>query len=291
MGLETKQIDYNSAFVHADISTVTYVEMPQGFELDDKVWKLNKCLYGLVQSPRDFFQYNAKKLRACNFIPCKVDPYLFIRDDLMILIYVDDALVFFRNKDTSKKLFAEMRSKGLSFEVEDSVAGFLGVHIERKEDGSILLTQKGLISRILETLNLTHDSVSSLERPASNYLPIDKDGDCAHGTFSYPSVVGQINYLQGHTRPNICFAFSQCARFVHSPRRSHELALIELGRYLKGTAEKGLIFKPTKDNDFKIDVFVDAAFAGGWTFEPSTSPESVKSRTGYLIEIANCPIT
>ena len=110
MGLETKQIDYNSAFVHADISTVTYVEMPQGFELDDKVWKLNKCLYGLVQSPRDFFQYNAKKLRACNFVPCKADPCLFIRDDAVILIYVDDALVFFRNKDTSKKLFAEMRS-------------------------------------------------------------------------------------------------------------------------------------------------------------------------------------
>ena len=85
-------------------------------------------------------------------------------------------------------------------------------------------------------------------------------------------------------------ATSQVARFVHNPKRSHELALIRIGRYLKGTLDKGLILKPNTDKTLNIDLFVDAAFACGWGSEEGTNPEAVKSRTGYIIEIANCPV-
>jgi hypothetical protein len=111
-----------------------------------------------------------------------------------------------------------------------------------------------------------------------------------HGEFSYPSVVGQLNYLQGHSRPDITLATSQVARFVHKPKRSHKLALIQLGRYLKGTAAKGIILQPINLNQLNIDVYIDAAFACGWGSECGTSPESVKSRTGYIIEVAGCPV-
>ena len=54
---------------------------------------------------------------------------------------------------------------------------------------------------------------------------------------------------------------------MHSPKRSHELALLEqIGQYLKGTIDKGLILKltPLEEQQFTIYVFVDAAFACGW---------------------------
>ena len=44
------------------------------------------------------------------------------------------------------------------------------------------------------------------------------------------------------------------------------------------------------DNLFKTNVYVDASFACGWGTELATNPESVKSRTGYIIEIAGCPV-
>ena len=88
LGLKTKQIDYVGAFLHAPISTDTYVEMPTGFSIKGKVWKLKKCLYGLVQSPRDFYQYNKKKLEQLGFKASETNLCLFIRDDVMILIYV-----------------------------------------------------------------------------------------------------------------------------------------------------------------------------------------------------------
>ena len=37
LGLASCQVDYTSAFVHADLSDEVYVEMPQGFRQDGKV--------------------------------------------------------------------------------------------------------------------------------------------------------------------------------------------------------------------------------------------------------------
>jgi hypothetical protein len=69
------------------------------------------------------------------------------------------------------------------------------------------------------------------------------------------------------------------------------LALERIGRYLKGTIEKGLILKPNlKETTFSIDVYVDAAFASGWGTELETNPDSVKSRTGYIVEVMGCSV-
>jgi len=81
---------------------------------------------------------------------------------------------------------------------------------------------------------------------------------------------------------------SQCARFVHNTRRSHEEAVERIGRYLKGTREEGLILRPTGVLD--IDCYVDADFAGLWPYEDKHDPSCVKSRTGFVICISDCPV-
>jgi len=142
----------------------------------------------------------------------------------------------------------------------------------------------------VEALNLNDPNIKPKRLPSKDYLPIDEHGEPAHETFNYPSVLGQINYLQGHSRPDITMAASQCARYIHRTKRSHELALIQIGKYLKGTIDKGIILRPSDDDNLQLDVYVDAAFACGWRTELGTNPDSVKSRTGYIIEVANCPV-
>ena len=85
-------------------------------------------------------------------------------------------------------------------------------------------------------------------------------------------------------------ATSQCARYIHRTKWSHELALIQIGKYLKGATDKGIILKPSDNDNLQLDVYVDAAFSCGWKTEISTNPDSVKSRTGYIIEVANCTV-
>ena len=60
---------------------------------------------------------------------------------------------------------------------------------------------------------------------------------------------------------------------------------------MKATSDKGLIFRPTSlQSQFTTDIYVDADFAGGWSFEDPKDPICVKSRTGFVIEAMGCPI-
>lgn len=120
----------------------------------------------------------------------------------------------------------------MDLEKEEDMAGCLGVHIERDDTkGTIKLTQKGLIKRIIETLEINH--LHGKNTPAAaEPLVMDADREPPDGTYSYPSVVGMLQYLQAHLQPDINYAVSECARCTHRTQRSHERAIERIGQYL-----------------------------------------------------------
>jgi hypothetical protein len=85
-----------------------------------------------------------------------VDPCLFISDKVICLVYIDDALLYACDlKDIDDVIKALTDEHKMTLEVKDDVAGILGVHINcNKEIGEVTLTQKGLINRILEPLQV-----------------------------------------------------------------------------------------------------------------------------------------
>jgi hypothetical protein len=56
----------------------------------------------------------------------------------------------------------------------------------------------------------------------------------------------------------------------------------------KGTLNNGLILPPS--DDFKIDCYPDADFAGLWLQDDKQDPHCVTSRTRYVIWLENCPV-
>ena len=84
-------------------------------------------------------------------------------------------------------------------------------------------------------------------------------------------------------------AVHQTARFSSDPKISHERAIKRIYKYLQGTKERGMIYKPDKTKG--IECFVDADFAGNWTKADADNPENCLSRTGYIICIAGCHVT
>jgi hypothetical protein len=94
-------------------------------------------------------------------------------------------------------------------------------------------------------------------------------------------------YLK-HSHPDISVATHQCARYTHSPKMSQENAFKKIGRYLKGNLDHGLILNPS--NELKIDCYPDADFAGIWNRDDVQDPHYVCSRTGYVINLADCPV-
>jgi hypothetical protein len=203
-------------------------------------------------------------------------------------VYVDDCLFFGPDEKKIEDFIKELQDDGMSLTREDDAFHFLGVEVVTHKDGKVELLQKGLIEKVLKTLKM--ENAHAKRTPASPVpLGTDADGEPLNEEWSYPSVVGMLLYLSSNSRPDIQFAVHQCARFTHSPRKSHGEAIKRIARYLAGTKDRGLTF--SSDPNVKLDCYVDADFAGLWKHEDDQDPVCVKSRTGYVFTLAGCPVS
>lgn len=181
----------------------------------------------------------------------------------------------------------------IELNVKDDVAGFLGVNIRTVRDSEgrefLELTQTELIDCIISAMHL--DGANPCKTPAEfKTLPKDANRELAEELFNYASVVGMLGYLVRHLRLELSFPMSQCAHYTFQPRRSHEKALKRIGRYLIRTRKQGLVLNSLYTDSLKMDCFVDANFAGLWSYEDPKDPTLVKSWTGFMICVCNCPI-
>jgi len=211
-----------------------FIEMPRGFPNPGKVLKLKKSLYGLKQAPKIWFNHLKDKLKLLGFIQSvDVDQRLFVSEKVILLCYVDDCLLYAKDPEDIQEVIRQLRAQNMQLEEEGTGEGFLGVDIKPNEvDGTITLTQTGLTNQIIKALGC--DDLPLVITPADTILHKDEDEDPTTGDFNYASVIGMIWYLYGQSRSELGFALSQTSRFTHSPRRSHELALIQIDQYLKG---------------------------------------------------------
>jgi hypothetical protein len=291
--LHTRSIDFTLAFPQAKCETEIYMELPVGVNVPeggDYVLLLLRNLYGLKQGSKCWFECLRDGLIEIGFTPSKVDPCIYHRNGLTLLCFVDDCLIFCREKAQADELLLELE-KNFILTDEGEVSTYLGVQVEHdKESGSISLTQPFLIERILKALGNAVKDANIKRTPAQHKVILSKDefGPARKQEWNYRSLIGMLNYLAASTRPDILFAVHQCARFSSDPKLSHEQSVKRIVRYLKGTADKGIILSP--DQNRGIECYVDADFAGAYKFEESHNPTSLLSRTGYTIYFKGCPI-
>eukprot|EP00978_Attheya_sp_CCMP212_P000558 scaffold1089_cov53-Attheya_sp.AAC.1 len=277
LNLANAQADVTAAFLHAplDEGAEIFVDMPMGFKQPDKVYKLKKKLqYGLRQSPKNFFNYLKECLETVGCKQSMFDPCLFISDKVLVVTWVDDLLMHLPNNDWINELLEVLNNVDLDIVREGDTTGFLGVDIQRdSKTDTVGMFQTGLIDRIVQALGLEDAECGKVQTPAE-YGPLAKhpEEESCTETFNYGSVVGMMSYLAGHSCPYIDFVVHQCARYTFCPKAPHER----------------LVLKPSKL--LKIDCYPGVDFAGLWSYEDPQDPNSAKSRTGFVITVADCPI-
>ncbi|GJX61472.1 putative ribonuclease H-like domain-containing protein [Tanacetum coccineum] len=99
MGFIVYQMDVKSAFLYGTIEEEVYVCQPPGFEdpqFPDKVYKVEKALYGLHQAPRAWYETLSTYLLENRFRRGIINKTLFIKKDkgdiLLVHVYVDDII-------------------------------------------------------------------------------------------------------------------------------------------------------------------------------------------------------
>ena len=147
------------------------------------------------------------------------------------------------------------------------------------------------MDQILKDLKMEQAEVATKATPAASSKLLSRHTTSKEfdGSFNYRSVIGKLNYLEKATRSDIAYITHQCARFAMEPKVEHAQAVRWLARYLKGTRERGTILKP--DHSRGLEVFVDADFAGNWDPAETDDRDTARSRHGYIIMYAGCPVT
>ena len=101
------QMDVSNAFLSADIDTEVYVLYPPSYPGNGYL-RLNKCLYGLKQSPRLFYKTLVKTLLSAGLQPLVTDSCVFkFREGTrvcFVLIFVDDIIIATNCEDLRKKV-------------------------------------------------------------------------------------------------------------------------------------------------------------------------------------------
>ena len=164
-GWHSRQIDYVLAFSQAPIDTTVYCHLPAGFHIEggmkneEYVIVLEKNLYGTKQAAANWFEMLRDNLIKEGFKQSIIDPCLFVKDDTIIVTYVDDCLIFSDEKEKIDKLLIQLKKTfNLTDEGED-VKAYLGIKVDKDTDVTITMTQPTLIERILNALDLAGENV------------------------------------------------------------------------------------------------------------------------------------
>jgi hypothetical protein len=150
---------------------------------------------------------------------------------MMRAVCVDDVGIAAKRKEDVDEMAALLREKGFHLTREGSFSEFLGTKFDKLDDGSINMTQKGLVNKIIEAAGVT-DCNPKWTPASTTPLGSDPDGEPMDEAWNHRLIVGMLLCLTTNTRPDLAFAVSQAARFCHDPKQSHATGIKTIVRHL-----------------------------------------------------------
>ena len=290
--LELEQLDVKTTFLHGELEDEIYMDQPEGFIVpgkEDYVCKLKRSLYGLKQSPRQWYKRFDSFMLSHGFKRSEFDSCVYIKfvngSPIYLLLYVDDMLIAAKSKEQITTLKKQLSSE---FDMKDLGAAkkILGMEITRDRNyGLLFLSQQSYIKKVLQRFNM-HDA-KPVSTPIAPHFKLSAlqcastDEDVEYmSRVPYSSAVGSLMYAMVCSRPDLSHAMSLVSRYMANPGKEHWKAVQWIFRYLRGTADACLKFGRT---DKGLVGYVDLDFAADL--------DKRRSLTGYVFTIGSCAVS
>ncbi|GJZ45434.1 retrovirus-related pol polyprotein from transposon TNT 1-94 [Tanacetum coccineum] len=245
---------------------------PPGFEdpqFPNKVYKVEKALYGLHQAPRAWYETLSTYLLENRFRRGTIDKTLFIKKDrgdiLLVQVYVDD-IIFGSTKKSLCDEFEQIMHKRFQMSSMGELTFFLGLQVQQKGDG-IFISQDRYMADILKKFDFVTLKTTSTPIETNTALIKDEEAEDVD-VYLYRSIIGSLMYLTA-SKPDIMFVVCACARFQVTLKISHLHAVKRIFRYLKGQPKLGFWYP--RDSPFNLEAFSDSDYVGASLDRKSTT--------------------
>jgi len=252
------------------------------------VLKLNKALYGLVESARLWNDEISGTLLSAGFAQSAQDPCLYTHAAKMLslVVYVDDFLLSY-SKDRDlywlETLLANKYGKprvqsGNTVDYLNLRIRKLAVDVNGFPAGSFLVDQTEYCRTMLAKYNIegTEDMPHSGDffssDPSSPLLS-------ALDTTRYVSMAMSLLFTCNRVRSDVFLHTSLLCTKLKNPTEEDMAKLVRVLRYIAGTLEYGLIYS-SGDADLKVFAWIDASYA---------THDDAKGHSGTVISIGAVP--
>ncbi|KAI7965086.1 hypothetical protein MJO29_003184 [Puccinia striiformis f. sp. tritici] len=280
-----RQVDFKTAFLNGHLDHTVFMEQPPGFEdpqHPDWVCQLDRSLYGLKQSPRQWNAELHKSLLSLGLSTSKYDPTLYFKIQNNKLIgalttHVDD-LAIVGEPSFVDSLISSLGSK-FKIGADDDLHHFLSLKITRDTSNRLIfLNQSHYIDELCDRF-LQGQHVSVYNPADSNFKNLRKksDGD-APSPGPYNQLIGSLLWVSQCTRPDISFIVNRLSQHLRDPSDAHWYAAVRVLNYLVSTKN----LKLRLGGKLELSGYSDADWAEDRDDRKSTSAYTYRIGSGAI---------
>lgn len=230
-------------------------------EHGELVVKLDKALYGCVQSAKLWYEHLRGTLESMGFKINPSDICVFNKgtgtDQCSICTHVDDLKITCKNIDVIDEVLRVLTAVYKDVKIVRGVEhSYLGMTFDYSDRGRVKITMEGYIHDLLCHYQVTKHATT----PATAYLYAIRDSkplqECERQEFH--SAVAKLLYLAKRVRPEILTAVSYLASRVTCATEDDMSKLQRIFAYLNNEPNLGLILEA--GGDIQLHAYIDASF-------------------------------
>ena len=250
LGWQIRAMDIKSAFLQGKaLEREIFIKPPKEAEAKDKLWLLNRCVYGLNDASRYWYLRVYDELTKAGCHVSKLDPAVFYyytnKLEGLLVSHVDDFLYagtkrFGEEIERLKKVFQISKEDANAFK-------YVGIEIQQVTGGIHM-------SQIQYTRELQEIKIKA-ERKKNRQLAVtDEERQ------ELRSVIGQLSWLSIQTRPDLSYDVCEIS---NSYKEAIVETLAKANKVIRRAKMKeiSLFFPRMNLNNIKLVVYTDASHA------------------------------
>ncbi|CAI7914587.1 unnamed protein product [Closterium sp. NIES-54] len=219
---ELHSLDFSTAFLQGSLHEEIWLHCPPGFTGSFPAgtqWSLQRPVYGLRKTPREWHDTLRTTLVVLGFAPSTADPSLFLCIDttlppFYVLVYVDDLIFATADIVALAYMKSELQKRHTCTDLGE-LTSYLGLRITRDRAQRIItLTQSHMVQQVLQRFGFTYSSPQSTPQPTGHSLSAPPSDESVEPSGPYPELVGCLMYLMTCARPDLAYPLSLLARYV-----------------------------------------------------------------------------